>query len=106
MYCQDVQARLCDKMPTSGGFLHGKLTSKIKLPVYKLYINMNGYELCRMLMPQNTAKDNGQGGLSKQALAARAGNHIMYIKEGNDNVIKAGGEVWRHKIINGEFMKG
>lgn len=106
MDCQDVQARLCDNMPTSGGFLHGKMTSRIKLPVYKLYINMNGYELCRMLMPQNTAKDNGQGGLSKQALAARAGNRIMYIKEGNDNIIKAGGEVWRHKIINGEFMKG
>ncbi len=106
MDCQDVQGRFCDNMPTSSGFLHGKQTSKIKLPVYKLYINMNGYELCRMLMPQNTAKDNGQGGLSKQALAARAGNHIMYIKEGNDNVIKAGGEVWRHKIINGEFMKG
>jgi hypothetical protein len=106
MDCYDVQGRLCDNMPTSGGYLHGKTTSRIDLPVYKIYLNMNGYELCRMLMPQNTAKNNGQGGLSKQALDARAGSHIMYIKEGNDNIIKAGGEVWRHKIINGEFMKG
>lgn len=107
MDCLDANERFCSGMPTTAvGQLFGQVFSNTKLPAYKIYINMDGYERCRLLMPQNTAKSDGRGGLTKQALAARAGSAIMYIKEGNDNVIKAGGKTWLHKIVDNQFMKG
>jgi hypothetical protein len=105
MDCQDVQGRLCEGMSTSAGVVRGKLTEKKGLPSYKLYINFKGYEICRFLLPQNCAKDNEAGGLSPQALSARAGNKIMYIKEGNDKLIPISG-TWKFKIINDAWMKG
>lgn len=108
MDCFDVEGRLCDGtlLSESKGMLHGKTTSKIKLPSYKIYINMNGYELCRYIFPQNTSKTNDNGGLTKPALEARAGKAILYIKEGNDAVIKATGKTWLWKIVNGEWLRG
>lgn len=105
MDCQDVQGRLCEGMSTSAGIIRGKLSEKKELPTYKLYINMNGYEICRFLLPQNCAKDNRAGGLSNQALAARSGTKIMYIKEGNDKLIPISG-AWKFKILDGVWMKG
>jgi hypothetical protein len=108
MDCFDVEGRLCDGtlLSESKGMLHGKTTSNIKLPAYKIYINMNGFELCRYIFPQNTAKPNKNGGLTKPALEARAGKAILYIKEGNDAVIEATGKTWLWKIVNGEWLKG
>lgn len=106
MDCQDTNERFCGKMETSGGKLFGQVFSRTKLPAYKLYINMDGVERCRLLLPQNTAKPDGNGGLSKTALQARAGSCIMYIKEGNDAIIKAGGKTWLHKIVDNQFLPG
>jgi hypothetical protein len=105
MDCQDVNGRHCPGMDTTAGVVRGRLSEKKELPTYKLYINMKGYEICRFLLPQNCAKDNGAGGLSDQALAARAGSRIMYVKEGNDKLIPISG-TWKFKIINDVWMKG
>lgn len=108
MDCFDVQGRLCDGtlLSESKGMLHGKTTSKIELPSYKIYLNVHGYEMCRYIFPQSTKTPNGKDGLTKPALDARAGAAIMYVKEGNDAVIKAGGKTWLWKIVNGKLMKG
>ena len=105
MDCQDVQGRHCPGMSTSAGVVRGKLSEKKGLPTYKLYINFKGYEICRFLLPQNCAKDNGSGGLSNQALAARSGSQIMYIKEGNDKLIPISG-AWKYRIIDKVWLKG
>lgn len=105
MDCQDVQGRHCPGMSTSAGVVRGRLSEQKGLPTYKLYINFKGYEICRFLLPQNCAKDNGSGGLSNQALAARSGSQIMYIKEGNDKLIPISG-AWKYRIIDKVWLKG
>lgn len=110
MDCLDPNGRWCPRMPTQTQSLDGTITARLlgfemkntKLPCYKLYINANGKELCRLLMPQNPLKQNN-GQFSKPALAAQAGARIMYVKEGNDAVIAAGGRTWCGKFVDGRW---
>lgn len=75
--CLDVNGRWCPNMPTVGG-LRGFVMKNSKLPAYKLYINSDGYEAVRLLLPQNPAKN------SKPAQQAKIGSRIMYVIDGVD----------------------
>lgn len=100
MDCLDEQGRWCGKMVTSGGQLYGYWANKKELPTWKLYINMNGVEVCRWLLPQGTAQ-KAPGVYSKTALAARAGSCIMYVMEGNDAISAATGKKILMKFVDG-----
>jgi hypothetical protein len=80
--CLDVNGRWCANTPTVNG-IRGYINKNTKLPAYKIYINNDGYEAVRLLLPQNPAKRAGAD-YSKPALAARNGSCIMYIMEGLD----------------------
>ena len=111
MDCLDLNGRWCPGTPTSVQDASGKITARLlggtmkatKMPYYKLYINFNGKELCRLLLPQNPQKVNAQGQFSKPALAAQQGARIMYVKEGNDAIVKAGGKEWIGKIVDNRW---
>lgn len=103
MECMDQNGQLHRNMPITDGLLRGYVSSKAKLPMYKLYINNNGVEAVRAIMPQNTAKKSGTGELSRYAVEARNGSCIMYVVEGNDAISKAGGKHWLFKVTNGQW---
>ena len=101
--CMDMMGQLQRNVPTSDGLLRGYISSKQKLPMYKIYINNNGYEDIRTVMPQSVSKSN-EGQLSKPATEARNGSKIMYVIEGNDEKAKVPGQKWKLKKVNGEWM--
>jgi hypothetical protein len=101
--CMDMTGQLQRNVPTSDGLLRGYISSKIKIPMYKIYINNNGYEDIRTIMPQNVSKSNA-GQLSKPAADARAGAQIMYVIEGDDRKAEATGKKWIIKRVNNEWM--
>jgi hypothetical protein len=110
MDCLDQNGRWCPRLPSKVQGMGQTVTARIlgaetkstKLPYYKLYINANGRELCRMLLPQNPLKQNG-GQFSKPALAAQSGSRIMYIFEGNDDIARATGKKVLAKIVDGRW---
>jgi len=77
------------KVPTTNGLI-GHTTSKANLPAYKLYINMDGVELCRLILPQNTAKRDSNGQFTKTAIMAHSGAKIVFVMEGDDNAKASG----------------
>ena len=110
MDCLDANGRWCPGLPTKVQSNTGTITARLlgaetkntKLPYYKLYLNGNGKEICRMLLPQNPLKQtNGQ--FSKPALAAQSGSRIMYVFEGNDAIVKAGGRKVVGKFVDGRW---
>jgi hypothetical protein len=104
MDCLDPNGRWCPNMQTSGGLLFGSIMKNAKLPTFKIYVNENGFERVRMMLPQNSAKRDGSGNYTKPALQARAGSCIMYIMEGNDAVANATGKKFLLKIVDGVLM--
>ena len=110
MDCLDENGRWCPRLPSkvqsSDGTITARLlgseTKKDKLPSYKLYINANGQEVCRFLLPQNPLKQNN-GQFSKPALAAQSGSRIMYVFEGNDDIKRATGRNIIGKIVDGRW---
>lgn len=110
MDCLDPNGRWCPRMSPKRLWLDGKTRARLsgaetkntKLPYYKLYINANGKELCRMLIPQNPLKQTN-GAFSKPALAAQSGSRIMYVMEGNDDIARAGGKKFIGKIVDGSW---
>lgn len=101
--CMNMQGQYQKNVPTSDGTLRGHVSSKAKIPMYKIFINNNGHEDVRIIMPQNVAKSNA-GQLSKPAVEARAGACIMYVLEGDDDKVNAGAKKWVIKKVNGEWM--
>lgn len=82
----DDMGRWMRQRPTNDGKVFGMVTSKQGIPMYKLYINFNGHQLCRILLPQNPNIRNDANYLKTTAQAARSGQAIMYIREGDDAV--------------------
>jgi hypothetical protein len=105
MDCMDVNERYCPKMLTSGGMLYGNVMKNSKLPHYKLYINMGGQIIQRLLLPQNPATSKRDGQYKDTALAARAGSAIMYAMEADDAILAAGGPKWKYKCTDGKWEK-
>jgi hypothetical protein len=105
MDCVDGAERWCPNMPTSAGKLLGGQMKDKGLPYYKLYINMNGQEIVRLLLPQNPNTRDRQGQYKKTAMAARNGSCIMYVFEGNDAVVAAGGQKLKWKNVDGTWTK-
>lgn len=97
MDCKDANGRWCSCASTVNG-VKGYISNKINLPIYKLYLNINGGKYIRFLLPQNTATN------SAPAKQAREGACIMYINEGDDAILQAGGQKWITKIVNGELQ--
>jgi len=102
MDCLDANGRWCPNMPTVEG-LRGSITKNTKLPTYKLYLNINGFETVRMLIPQNPAKRNSDGFYTKTALQARGGSCIVWVMEAND-AIAAAGKKFLLKLVDGQFV--
>jgi hypothetical protein len=71
---------------TGDGLLYGQTALHKKLPLYVLHINMGGSLVKRKLIPQNP---NTGAASAKRALA---GNSIMWVMEGDDNIIESGGD--------------
>lgn len=82
----------------------GATTKSTGMPYYKLFINANGRELCRFIIPQNPQKRGNGGQFSKPALAAQSGSRILYIMEGNDAIVNAGGKKVLCKIVDGTMQ--
>lgn len=81
---------------TEAGIIKGFVGTGQGLPSYKLYINMDGVQICRLLLPQNPNKMKGEH-LGAKAVLARKGLAIMYIMEGDDAVKNAGGKQLLYK---------
>lgn len=79
--------------------LKGYVAKDANIPMYKLYLNCNGVEMCRLVLPQNVNKLDKSGVLSKTAQMARAGVKILYVNEGNDAVLQATGKRYRYKAV-------
>lgn len=110
MDCQDINGRWCPTMSTVNGMLFGGVMKNTKLPYYKIFINMGaGIQRCRLLLPQNPATMESNGNYKYTAKQARAGNEILYIKEGDETIIKKNKETnksdFYFKIVNRVFMK-
>lgn len=103
MDCLDENDRWCPNMPTVNG-LRGSIMKNTKLPCYKLYINEDGQEKVRLLLPQNPAKPGSYNGYSKPALQARGGSCIMYVMNGNDAEANATGKKFLLKCIDGTWQ--
>jgi hypothetical protein len=93
---------------STGNGLRGYISSKELLPSYKVYINVDGIEICRRVFPQNPNKRNDQGQYTKPAILARGGAKIMYVMEGSDDAKAAGAKQYICKaMINpGEAFDG
>lgn len=76
--------------------LRGFIMKNTKLPAYKLFINMNGHQLIRLLLPQNPATN------SRPALQARGGSCLMWVMEGDDAITQAGGKKFLFKYLDGQ----
>jgi hypothetical protein len=87
--CVNAMGQRREAKLTSDGEVRGWVTPDAKVPMYKLFINFNGQELIRTLVPQNPNKRNAQGVLSQTASNARQGTAIMYAFEGNDTLKQA-----------------
>ncbi len=104
MNCLDPQGRWCPNMRTEGGLLFGSMMKNTKLPTYTLFINADGFERVRVIIPQNTAKRDSSGAYTKTALLARSGSCIMYVMEGNDDIAKSTGKKFLMKIVDGQIL--
>lgn len=78
MDCHDMQGRWCPKTPTKDGLL-GMVTKDKSMPCYTIYMNFDGVEVCRKVIPQNPAKRGSDGQYSKTALMAQQGTQIAHI---------------------------
>jgi hypothetical protein len=104
MNCLDPNGRWCPNMRTEGGLLFGSTMKNTKLPTYTLFINADGFERVRVILPQNTAKRDASGAYTKPTLLARSGSCIMYVMEGNDDVAKSTGKKFLMKIVDGQIL--
>ena len=95
----DINGRFSANAPTTGG-LRGFIMKNAKLPAYILYLNDNGVQKKRLLLPQNPAKRTEKGDYTKTALQARGGTKIMYTMEANDDIVKAGGKKFYPKCVD------
>ena len=76
------------------GFVRGTVFTKSNtfgLPAYVLFLNFNGMQLKRSLVPQNPAKRGPDGQYKATALEARQGHAIAW-------VMADGANAWRGKI--------
>ena len=96
--CMDENGKWHPNVPTENGILRGYVSSKLKMPSYKIYINFNGVEHVRLLMPQNP--NTG----SKYAIAAQRGGRILMNINGDDKAVAAGAPKWGKKIIDGNIV--
>ena len=99
--CLDNQGRWCAGRKTTDGMVRGHITSRQKLPAYKLYLNVGGKESVRTLMPQSVNTRYADGNLKKTSLAARGGSCILWVREGNDDVKKVSGIDYLLKFQDG-----
>jgi len=97
MDCADANGKWCPNCPTSGGELRGWVTKNAKIPMYKLYINVDGFEVLRTIIPQNPNK-------GKNAAQAQAGNRIVYVFDGADKAPGANGDL-KLKFENGTWTE-
>lgn len=98
----DENGRWCPKMPTTGG-LRGFIMKNTKLPAVKIYINDDGYEKVRLILPQNPAKRDGKGQYTKPALQARGGTSILYVLDGEDKPAGVTSSKFFFKCIDGRW---
>jgi len=86
------------KEAITNGQVKGFVSKNAGLPMFTVYLNVNGNELKRLFVPQNPWKQNSRG-YSAPALQAQQGHKIAYIMDGADNVANK----FRGKIVNGVF---
>ena len=105
--CVDEQGKYHPQVPTANGmFVRGLMSKKGNLPNYRVYINNNGRQLCRVIMPQNPAKPGQYNGFSKQAVRTRNGEQIFYIFEGDQSIKnQPGAQNMLWKVENGKLIK-
>lgn len=61
------------------GYIRGHLSQKAKLPMYSIYLNINGQRVKRVLVPQNPDKMNAQNAYSVTAAEAGQGHMIAWV---------------------------
>ena len=85
--------------------VRGFVTKTTSLPMYKIFINVNGEEHVRIMVPQNPAKRNASGELTRTAAMARQGTRIMHIMDGADTPAGTKSN-YIYKIVDGNFVEG
>jgi len=100
MDCTDQMGRYAKHAPAVNGMIRGKVTKTNALPSYTLYLNFNGYEVKRLIVPQNMWKVSRQGGYSGPAQRAQQGAAITWLIDGDDSTP---GKKWKAKIENGNL---
>ena len=63
------------------GFIKGKLSKQQLLPMYELYLNINGEMHKRTFIVQNPNKKGADGNFTNWAIKARSGHVIMMLLE-------------------------
>jgi hypothetical protein len=97
--CKDANGRWCPGCDPSNGLLRGFKGKETGLPMYKLYINFNGVQLVRLVMPQNPRNN------SQTATAARNGSRITFVQEGNSSLVKSVEDRYKGRIVdNGGYV--
>jgi len=64
------------------GQVKGHISSKQGLPMYTIYLNINGQRIKRSFVPQNPEKMNAQNAYSNPALEAQRGHMIAWVYKG------------------------
>ena len=74
----------------NGGKLRGWVSKHKHLPMFALYLNINGSEIKRLFVPQDPYKiktdGDGSGQYTFNAVLAQQGNRFAYVMDGNDNL--------------------
>lgn len=103
--CMNAMGQRREAKSTADGEIRGWLTPDKKIPMYKLWINANGQEIIRTIVPQNPNKRDAQNVLSQPASMARQGVKIAYVFEGNDLVKRANPTAsLKAKCTNGQWQ--
>lgn len=98
MDCTDQFGQYSKHAPVVNGMIRGKITKNLGLPSYTLYLNFNGVEVKRLIIPQNQWKTYDNGGYKPTAIRAQQGAMIIWLMDGDDSVP---GQKWKAKIENG-----
>jgi hypothetical protein len=98
--CKDMQGRWCPGCSTSDGLLRGYTRSRQpKLPMFEVFLNFNGVQVQRRIMPQNPTTN------SRTAEAARNGSRITWIMEADNTKINGPKDLYKGRVVdNGGYQ--
>jgi len=93
----DLSSGYTKKMKVTNGRVFGFVTKTTKLPAFHIWLEYDGMEMERIIIPQNPFKHHINGNYSKYAIKAQQGDQISWIIDAKTEDFK---EKWVASIIN------